>query len=320
MPVHHEADTDGDGVVSPEEKAAWLAANPGKTFAQGWTGLGSGNGVKTPFGPIGNPTADPTADAKRANLTAQGTAAGTFADQAQAGYGQLGAEAQQVRDYLRGVASGQQSISAEQLRQGLQQNLAAQRSMAASAAPQNQAMAARTAAIQGGHLAAGMSGQAALAGLQERRDAQSQLGQMLLQQRGQDAQVAVGSRGNAISGFGGVTPQGSWLERYANPIGSGIGAAAKLSDKRTKTDIEGGDKEANAAIDGLRAYTYRYKDPKNGKDNELGIMAQDLEKSGLKHTVMETPKGKMINGAALATSNTAMIAALGKRLKKLEGK
>lgn len=288
-----------------------------------------GNGLKTPWGTVhwsdvtglfGGATKDKTADQQRQNMNNQGGMSSVFADQAQQGYNQLGQESQQVRDYLRGVASGQNSIAAEQLRQGLQQNMAAQRSMAASAAPNNQAMAARTAAMNMGRMGAGMSGQAALAGLQERRDAQSQLGQMILGQRGQDAQVAVGSRGNAISAYGGFKPEGSWLDKWANPIAGGIAAGAKLSDKRTKTDINDGNKDANAAIEGLRAYKYKYKDPANGKDSELGIMAQDLEKSGLKHTVMETPKGKMINGAALATANTAMISALGARLKKLESK
>lgn len=190
--------------------------------------------------------------------------------------------------------------------------------MAASASPQNQAMAARTAAMQMGRQGMGMSGQAAMAGLQERNQAQQQLGSMILGQRGQDAQVATGSRGNAIAGYGGVKPEGSMLDKWANPIAGGLGAFAKFSDKRLKEDIDDGDKVANAAIDGLRAYTYKYKDKKLGKDNELGIMAQDLEKAGLKHTIIETPRGKAVNGAALATSNTAMISALGRRLQKLE--
>jgi hypothetical protein len=307
------ADYNQDGTIDPEELKRYQAGHPG---------TGNNNGTKTPWGTVhfGGLAKDPTADAQRAALNGQGAAAAGFADQAQQGYGALGAEAQQVRDYLRGVASGQNSIAGEQLRQGLQQNMAAQRSMAASAAPQNAAMAARTAAIQMGRQGAGMSGAAAMAGLQERRDAQSQLGSMILGQRGQDAQVATGSRGNAIAGYGGVKPEGSWLDKYGGAVVGGLAAGAKFSDKRLKEDIDDGDKAANSAIDGLRAYTYKYKDKKLGADNEIGIMAQDLEKAGLKHTIIETPRGKAVNGAALATSNTAMIAALGKRLAKVEGK
>lgn len=323
MPAHHEADTNGDGIVTPEEKAAWLAANPGKTFAQGWSGLSSGNGLKTPFGTMGDPTADPTADAKRNALNQQGAAAAGFADQGQQGYGAMTAEAQQARDYLRKIASGQESLSGEQLRQGLQQNMSAQRSMAASASPQNQAMAARTAAMNMGRLGAGMSGQAALAGIQERRAAQEGLSNMILGQRGQDIQVGLGSRGNAISGYGGVAPAGSWLDKYGNAVAGGLAAGAKFSDERLKEDIGDGDKDANAAMKGLRAFTYRYKDKQlstNGGKPELGILAQDLEKAGLKHTIIETPRGKAVNGAALSTANAAMIAALEKRLSKVEGK
>jgi hypothetical protein len=260
-----------------------------------------------------------SATQKRDDLNNQGGMSSWFADQGQQGYQQMGAEASQARDYLRGLASGQNSVSAEQLRQGLGQNMAAQRSMAASASPQNAAMAARTAAIQTGRLGAGMSGQAALAGLQERQAAQKQLNDSILQARQQDQQVALGSRQNAISGYGGTTPEGSTLDKWANPVAGGLGAAAKFSDKRLKEDIEDGDDDANETMRGLRSYTFKYKDKKLGKDRELGVMAQDLERSGLKHTVIETPKGKAVHGAALATANTAMLSALERRVSKIEG-
>lgn len=319
MPAHHEADTNNDGIVTPEEKAAWLAANPGKTFAQGWTGLGSGNGMKTPFGGIGSPTADPTADAKRNALNQQGAAAGSFADQSQQNYGALTQEAQQARDYLRDLASGKNSLSAEQLRQGNQQTLSAQRSMAASASPQNAPMATLAAMQNMNRASMGLSGQQAMAGIAERQAAAQGLNNAILGARGQDSQTALGSRGNAISGYGGVTPQGSWLDHYGGAIVGGLAAGAKFSDKRLKEDIDDGEVDASKALQGLRAYTYKYKDKKLGKDRELGIMAQDLEKAGLKHTIIETPRGKAVHGAALATANTAMLAALEKRISKIEG-
>jgi hypothetical protein len=288
-----------------------------------------GNGLKTPWGTIHwsditgkfhSATKDPTADAQRANLNQQGQAASGFADQGQQGYGAMTQESQQARDYLRKIASGQESLSGEQLRQGLALNMSAQRSMAASAAPQNQAMAARTAMMNMGRLGAGMSGQAATAGIQEREAAQQGLANMIMQQRGQDMQVALGSRGNAINGYGGVKPEGSWLDKWAGPIGGGLGAAAKFSDRRLKQDIDDGDIDASKALKGLRAYTYKYRDSKLGKRRELGIMAQDLEKAGLKHTIIETPRGKAVHGGALATANTAMLAALEKRVSKMEKK
>lgn len=106
------------------------------------------------------------------------------------------------REGIRDRAHGQNLVSTEQLRQGLQQNLSGQRSLAAGAAPQNQALAARTAAMQMGRLGSGFAGQQALAGAQESRDAQALLMQGLMDQRAQELQAALGGYGVA-SGAGG---------------------------------------------------------------------------------------------------------------------
>ncbi len=256
---------------------------------------------------------------KRNRLNEQGAAAGGFADQGERGFGALGAEAQQSRDYLRRLASGQESVAQEQLRQGLQQGMSAQRSMAAGASPQNQAMAARNAAMNMGRMSAGMSGQAAMAGIEERKAAQQALANMILQQRGQDLQAALGSRQTAVGAYGGVTPDKSLLEKWSGPVAGGLAAGAQFSDRRLKEDIEDGDLDANAALKGLRAYAYKYKDQSHGKGKHVGVMAQDLERAGLKHTVFETPVGKAVDGARLATTNTALLAALEKRVSKIEG-
>ncbi len=260
-----------------------------------------------------------SAQEQRRQLEGQAGAAGAFADQAQQGYGALGGEAAQQRDYLRRLALGQDSVSAEQLRQGLQQGLATQRSLAAGAAPANAAGAARTAAIQSARLTSGMAGQQAIAGLQERQAAQQALAKMLLEQRQQELQAALNSRQTAIGGYGTVKPEGSFLDKYGGAI-TGAAAIATKSDRRAKKDIRKADHAANRAIDGLRAYTFAYKDKKDGARPELGVMAQDLEKAGLRHAVIDTPQGKLVHGAKLATTNTAMLAALGRRVAKLEGR
>lgn len=259
-------------------------------------------------------------DANRQLIQGTGSAANGFAGQGEAGYGAMTAEADQARDGLRRIATGQQSYSGEALRQGLQQNQAAQRSMAASASPQNAPGAARTAMNNSARLGAGMSGAAALAGIKERDAAQQAYMNSILQQRQQDSGVALGSRQNAVNAYGGVPAAQSFLDKYGNAIVGGAGALAKFSDKRLKEDIEDGDSEANRAMKGLRAFTYRYKDKELGKDREVGIMAQDLEKAGLKHTIIETPRGKAVHGGALATANTAMLSALERRVASIEGK
>lgn len=269
-------------------------------------------------GTIGKLTGESAEQAAQRNqLEEHSKRAGMFADQNQGTFSALGPEANAQRDFLRRQASGQNSISAEQLRQGLQQNLAGQRSMAAGASPANAGMAARTAAIQSGRLGGGMAGQQALAGLQERQQANQALTSSIMGQRQQDLQAALGSRQNAVAGLGAFKPQGNESELGA-ATGLIGGALSFLSDRRVKRDIKSGRKDADDAIKGLRAYVYQYKDQGHGKGPRLGIMAQDLEKVGLKHAVMETPEGKAVHGGHLTASNTAMIARLGERLSQLE--
>jgi len=272
-------------------------------------------------GTIGN---DPGAEQermRRALLQAQGASAGQFADQAQGGYAQLGAQGQQNIAGLQRLASGQDSVSAEQLRQGLQQNVAAQQSMAAGAPVRDQAVAARMAMINASRLGSQSAGQQALAGLQERNQAQLGLTGAIQGLRGQDLNAALGGRSTAVTAYGAGnagTPEKSWLEKYGPAIRDTASLAA--SDRRLKTDVKDGDAGANKMLEGLKAFTYRYKnEDRHGVGERTGVMAQDLERAVIKHAVIDTPAGKMIHGGHLATANTAMLAGLHKRLAKLEG-
>jgi hypothetical protein len=99
-------------------------------------------------------------------------------------------------------------------------------------------MAARTAANNVGRLGYGMSGQAAMAGMQERRDAESQLANMIMQQRQQDLNAALGSRQNATSAYGSVTPEQatpSMLQMAQPFINAGMGGGAALLDYYART-------------------------------------------------------------------------------------
>lgn len=237
----------------------------------------------------------------------------TFAGQAAGNYAQGTQNLNQSADYLRSIASGQHSVSAEQLRQGLQQNLAAQQSMAAGAPAQNQAMAARQAMMNSGRLGAGLAGQQALAGLQERQQAQQALSQQYLQQRQQDLQ-------GTLTGYDkGMNPDGdkSAVDKYGGAVIGGL--KALFSDRRLKTEIEDGDEKSKRLLNGLKAYTYKYKDEKFGKGEQLGVMAQDLEKAGLKQAVIDTPVGKRVDVGKLAGGLAAMLAGVNRRVSKLEG-
>lgn len=260
-----------------------------------------------------------------------------------------------IADRYGRIAAGQDSISAEQLRQGLQQNQAAQMSMAAGARPGNAAMAARTAAMNMSRQGMGMSGQAAMAGLQERRDALgAQLGAMgagaqaqqgfmggqsnlqgaiqqgLLTGRGQDAQVGLGGQGLAMQGYGGI--EQARTNRYGALMGqptygehllSGAQGAAQMyaaSDKRLKKNIVSADGDAEELLKGLRKYSrYEYKDERYGKGEFVTPMAQDLEKTRAgRGAVIDTPEGKMVHGTRLALALAAAAGNLDKRLSKVE--
>jgi hypothetical protein len=164
---------------------------------------------------------------QRNNLNTQSGAAGTFAGRSEDNFGQLGVEAYEQREALRRRANGQGLMSPEILRQGLQQQLGQQRSMAAGANPNSAPMAARTAAMQMGRASSGMAGQQAMATLAERQAAEKQLSDMIMGQRQQELSGALGSRQTAISGYGGITPEKSWLDRYGPAIQGVAGLATK---------------------------------------------------------------------------------------------
>jgi hypothetical protein len=73
-----------------------------------------------------------------------------------------------------------------------------------------------------GQLGSGMSGQAALAGLQERAQAANQLGGLLGQMRGQDLQAALGGMGLQLGGLGDIerARTGRFGALMGNPTGT----------------------------------------------------------------------------------------------------
>ncbi len=302
------------GAISAADQAQGVAPPGGSPQGtpQGVTNLQAQTGLGAPVN---------TNDNLRKNLLSQQAAmAGRLSQQAQGNYNQLGQQGNASLAALQAQAQGQNSVSAEQLRQALGQSQAQQMSMAAGASPANAAGAARTAAIQMGRNSAGLAGQQATAGLAERNQAQQQYAQQLQGLRQQDMSTMLGSQQTAIAGYGAGNagaPTPSWIQQYGPAIASAAGYAA--SDRRLKTDIKDGDSEANKAIKGLAAYTYKYKDPDaHGPGQQLGTTTQDLTKAGLGQAVIDTPGGQYIHAGKLAGANTAMIAALGRRVATIE--
>lgn len=181
-------DTKGDNSLGDYAGDAWnwLKDRGGDALKQ--VGLG------------GATTAD---ESKMNNLNAVGGGALGFAGTAQGNYNAFTGQGMQSLAALRALAEGKNSVSAEQLRQGMQQGVSAQHAMAAGASPQNAAMAARNASNNMSRLSYGLSGQQAVAGLAERNQAQQAYANMLAQLRGQDLQGTLGGYNAATGAYSG---------------------------------------------------------------------------------------------------------------------
>ncbi len=300
--------------------------------------------------------------------TPEQKAQAAYAAQAAQNYQRNQGQIQAQLGQLRQLQNGQRSLSMEQLRQSLQQNLAAQQSMAAGAAPQNAVMAARQASIEAGRLGSGLAGQQAMAGIAERNQATMAMNSLLsnngmlnnnaamggwgLQQAGQQNQyqqnldsqnqtagMLAGAGALYAMGRGNKKPEGdgkveaggsaggySGMSLGVKPLdslpslSSLIGGGNAVSDRRLKTNIKDGSAAATKLLDGLSAHLYDYKDPRHGKGKQLGLMAQDIEKAGLKSAVIDTPAGKVVHGAKLALGIAATLPGLHKRIRELEAK
>jgi hypothetical protein len=100
----------------------------------------------------------------------------------------------------------------------------------------------------------------------------------------------------------------------------GASAVAK-SDKNLKENISTPDSESiQVFLDKLKPYKYNYKDDPSEED-QMGVMAQDLEKSPLGQDFVEEVNGdKVVDYGKMASTQMAAISDLHRRLKRLEGK
>lgn len=101
-------------------------------------------------------------------------------------------------------------------------------------------------------------------------------------------------------------------------VGDVLGAAKTVfSDERVKEDV----KEFNPSefLDNLTSVKYRYKDPSMGEGEQVGVMAQDLEK-GAPQMVEDTPRGKVVDYNKAGGPLFASLADIHKRVKNLEGR
>lgn len=126
------------------------------------------------------------AAAFRAENRKPGQAVGSTAAGAQAQDSSFRAQQSQALERLGLLASGQDSLALPQFQRANNQNIAQQRSLAASASPGNSAAMARLAAQNIGNMGADFGSRAAELGIQERNAATNALGMLASQARGQD--------------------------------------------------------------------------------------------------------------------------------------
>lgn len=91
------------------------------------------------------------------------------------------------------------------------------------------------------------------------------------------------------------------------------------SDERQKMGAAGSSNSATAAIDNAPAVSFEYKPGAGPPGRRAGIMAQDLERTPAgKAVVMDTPGGKMVDGAQAATLALAALNESRQREKAME--
>ncbi len=249
----------------------------------GETFLGKNNGrLDNEFRDV-DPNGRVRAQADQANAAAYDAQNGFFGEQ---GVGVGLSKLNDAGNYYQRVMRGQDSLSAEQLRQGLQQNRNAQMSAAASARPQSAAMAHRNAAIQMGRLGAGLAGQQSLAGIAERQGAAQGLAgvgnaysNISLQNRGQNLEAMNAQRGLATQAEMGTEAQRG--QRFAASAGvptsgeqilglgsNALAAYAAKSDERDKESVSSGKAAAKGLLEGLRPQEYSYKPAAQSEEDE----------------------------------------------------
>lgn len=149
------------------------------------------------------------------------------------------------------------------------------------------------------------------------RNEQQQYNKQLAQQNFENAYKKAGGVSQTLANQAGVLGQQGQDRRKL--IGDTTTAIAAASDERVKTDVEQFD--PSSFLDSVTGYKYKYKQPeKYGQGDQVGIMAQDLEK-GAPQAVSENAEGtKVIDYNKMGGPIVAAMADLHKRLKELEGK
>ena len=219
------------------------------------------------------------------------------------------------RQYDTGAAQSMGANAGEYMRNAAA-SAGEQATTAATGATQAATRAARTgglnkgqAALTGGQQAGDVFRGAQQAGVQNYMAGTGQIA-------GQGAEMAGRQLGAAQikAGIGGQQMQAGQQQQQGT-LGAIGGALGFLSDENAKENIRPAP-DLRAMLEKVKPVAFDYKD---GEADKVGVIAQDLEKGPLEGAVVDTPEGKVIDGAQLTGANTAMIKSLYDRVRALEG-
>ena len=147
----------------------------------------------------------------------------------------------------------------------------------------------------------------------------------LLQQQFQNEIQRAGGVAQGYQGVGQAQQQTA--ANKAAMVGSILGGASevggaaigKYSDINLKENIQDGDQKIENMMDNIDAYEYDYKPEIGGEQDQVSVMAQDLEKSELgSQFVEDTDMGKMVDYGKAMPTMMAGQANLNRRLRRLE--
>lgn len=223
------------------------------------------------------------------------------------------------------------SLADASLRAAQDRNLSQQLAMAKTLRAPNAGLASRNLMNMGAQQAQATNQAAAQAKLAEQQQQQAAFANYLQGQQAYNANLLSGA-GQTAGAMANADAQraASSNQFLGNLIGTGasLGAVA-ISDENLKTDIKpvtgkknGNDKkfDSKSFLDGLQAYSYKYKNPAHG-DPRISVMAQDLEKTQEgRAMVVNTAAGKMVDYAKGYGTILAAQADLNKRLAEIESK
>lgn len=215
----------------------------------------------------------------------------------------------------RNIASGKTpSIAQAQLNQATGQQAQLANAMAASSrGSSNPALAFRQAQIGSQQMGLENAQAGAIMAQQEQNSADQFLAQQAAAQRGVALQSGLANQ------------QAKQQDQQAAIQGiAGIGTtAAMLSDETEKENIKpakGSANEIETFMNAIKEYNYNYKNKANGTGEKTGVMAQDLEKTSVGKTMVDSgPDGqKVVDTNKAIGAILAGMADLNKKIKKME--